>query len=121
MTIQECYKMLGGNYDQVEKLLPSARLIHKFVVKFLDDGSYRQLCDAMEAGSRAEAFRGAHTLKGVCANLAFSQLCASSSRLTELLRPEAETIPVEAYLCMKEVTRDYEQTVSAIRTYLESV
>ena len=53
--------MLGGNYDQVEKLLPSARLIHKFVVKFLDDGSYRQLCDAMEAGSRAEAFRGAHT------------------------------------------------------------
>ena len=50
MTIQECYQKLGGDYAQVEKRLPGIHLIRKFIAKFQDDGSYPELCRAMEQG-----------------------------------------------------------------------
>ena len=120
MTIQECYQKLGGEFAQVEKRLPSVGLVRKFIVKFLDDDSYSKLCLAMQNGQREEAFRAAHTLKGVSANLGFSRLLASAGALTELLREEAETIPGGAAALLEEVKQDYEVTVSVIRAYLES-
>lgn len=121
MTIQECYEKLGGDFDQVAKRLPSAQLISKFVVKFLDDSSFSELCHAMQEGQREKAFRAAHTLKGVCGNLSLSKLLSSATQLTELLRPEAENIPEGADLLMEEVKRDYEMTVGVIQTYLDSM
>ena len=120
MTIQECYQKLGGEFAQVEKRLPSVGLVRKFIVKFLDDDSYSKLCLAMQNGQREEAFRAAHTLKGVSANLGFSRLLASAGELTELLRAETETIPGRAAALLEEVKQDYELIVSVIRAYLES-
>lgn len=93
MTIDQCYQALGGSFAEVSNRLPSVRLVEKFIGKFLDDGSFDALCAQMSAGSREDAFRAAHTLKGVCANLGFGRLLSSASRLTELLRPEASAIP----------------------------
>ena len=120
MTIQECYQKLGGEFAQVEKRLPSVGLVRKFIVKFLDDDSYSNLCLAMQNGQREEAFRAAHTLKGVSANLGFSRLLASAGELTELLRAETESIPGRTAALLEEVKQDYELTVSVIRAYLES-
>ena len=119
MTIQECYHQLGGDYATLKTRLPSDSLIKRFITKFLDDSSYSELCDALQKGQRDEAFRAAHTLKGVCANLGFDQLENSASALTELLRPKDIGIPEEAVSMMNEVKRDYEITVGAIRAYLE--
>ena len=120
MTIQECYQKLGGEFAQVEKRLPSVGLVRKFIVKFLDDDSYSKLRLAMQSGQREEAFRAAHTLKGVSANLGFSRLLASAGELTELLRAETESIPGRTAALLEEVKQDYELTVSVIRAYLES-
>ena len=120
MTIQECYQEMGGDFAQVEKRLPSVSLIKKFITKFLDDSSFSELCQAMQEGEREKAFRAAHTLKGVSANLSFSKLLSSVAQLTELLRPETDTIPEGAEGLLEEVKRDYELTVDAIRAYLDS-
>ena len=120
MTIQECYQTLGGDITQVEQRLPSISLVKRFITKFLSDDSFPHLCRAMQDGQREEAFRAAHTLKGVSANLSFGRLFSSTSQLTELLRPETETISQEAVLLLEEVKRDYELTVSAIHAYLDS-
>ena len=120
MTIQECYQEMGGDFAQVEKRLPSISLVKKFITKFLDDSSFSELCQAMQEGEREKAFRAAHTLKGVSANLSFSKLLSTASQLTELLRPETDTIPEGAEGLLEEVKRDYELTVGAIRAYLES-
>ena len=120
MTIQECYQKLGGDYAQVEKRLPGIHLIRRFVAKFLDDGSYPELCRAMEQGQTEEAFRAAHTLKGVSANLGFDRLTASSGELTELLRGRTDGIPTEAVPLLDMVRQDYELTADAIRAYLNS-
>ena len=119
MTIVECDQQLGGNLENVKTRLPSDSLIKRFIIKFLDDSSYSELCDALQKGQRDEAFRAAHTLKGVCANLGFDQLENSASALTELLRPKDIGIPEEAVSMMKDVKHDYEMTVGAIRAYLE--
>ena len=120
MTIQECYQKLGGDYVQVEKRLPGIHLIRKFIAKFLDDGSYPELCRAMEQGQTEEAFRAAHTLKGVSANLGFDRLTASSGELTELLRGRTDGIPTETVPLLDMVRQDYELTADAIRAYLNS-
>ena len=120
MTIQECYQVLGGDYAQVEKRLPGIHLIRRFIAKFLDDGSYPELCRAMEQGQTEESFRAAHTLKGVSANLGFDRLTASSGELTELLRGRTDGIPTEAVPLLDMVRQDYELTADAIRAYLNS-
>lgn len=120
MTIQECYQKLGGDYTQVEKRLPGIHLIRRFIAKFLDDGSYPELCRAMEQGQTEESFRAAHTLKGVSANLGFDRLTASSGELTELLRGRTDGIPTEAVPLLDMVRQDYELTADAIRAYLNS-
>lgn len=117
MTLQECYAALGGDYDEVIGRLRSERMVQKFVLRFLDDKSYELLCGAMESGNYEEAFRAAHTIKGVCQNLDFTKLYASSSQLSEALRggftPEAPALA-------EQVAADYKQTVEAIRTYQAS-
>lgn len=120
MTIQECYQKLGGDYAQVEKRLPGIHLIRRFIAKFLDDGSYPELCRAMEQGQTEEVFRAAHTLKSVSANLGFDRLTASSGELTELLRGRTDGIPTEAVPLLDMVRQDYELTADAIRAYLNS-
>lgn len=120
MTIQECYEALGGSFAQVEKRLPSVNLIKNFITKFLDDDSFSTLCCAVQSGNREDAFRAAHTLKGVSANLGFDRLTASSDRLTELLRPEADVIPTDAASLLEAVRQDYASTTDAIRAFLAS-
>ena len=117
MTIEECYQELGGSYAEVCTRLPSPRLVEKFAAKFLEDQSFETLCKEMEAGCRQEAFRSAHTLKGVCANLSFTRLLEAVSRLTEVLRPEADTIPDAAVALLENVRQEYQHTVDTIRKY----
>ena len=118
MTLKECYAALGGDYDEALGRLRSERLVQKFVLKFLNDGSYDLLCTSLEAGSREEAFRAAHTIKGVCANLAFNTLLESSEALTEALRDGKPAQPGEEALLAK-VKEDYRRTAQAIRTFQE--
>ena len=120
MTIQECYQALGGNYDDVVKRLLNFSLVKRFITKFLQDDSFEKLSASIRDGRREEAFRAAHTLKGVCQNLGFGKLLASTEKLTELLRPETDVVPEGAAALLEEVTRDYAETTTAIRTYLET-
>lgn len=111
---------MGGDFTNIETRLPSISLVTKFITKFLNDSSFSELCQALERGQREEAFRAAHTLKGVCANLCFDRLGASAGRLTELLRLEGSGIPEGAAPLLEEVRRDYGLTVDAIRAHLDA-
>lgn len=114
MSLKECYKSPEGEYEEVLGRLRSERLVQKFVLKFLSDGSYDLLCNSLQSEDYGEAFRAAHTIKGVCQNLSFTKLYKSSNQLTEALRngwsPEAASL-------MEQVKQDYEQTVAAIRSF----
>ena len=117
MTLQECYAAMGGDYEDAMGRLRSEKLVNKFVLRFLDDKSCELLCASMEAEDYEEAFRAAHTIKGVCANLAFTVLGKSSSELSEALR---YGYPPGADALAEQVKEEYRQTVAAIRTYQEA-
>lgn len=82
------------------------------IIRFLDDPSFQMIKDGIEKKDAELAFRGAHTLKGVCSNLGFSKLCDLSSQLTEILRGR-ELEGYEAVLA--QVEKQYQITVEAIR------
>lgn len=112
MNLQECYKALEGDYEGVASRLRSEKMIKKFVLKFLNDSSYQTLLTALEEKNGEEAFRAAHTIKGVCQNLGFTKLGDSSSRLTDALRDGSSDGTEEL---VEKVKEDYEQTVRAIQ------
>lgn len=114
MTLKECYAAMGGNYDEVMGRLRSERLVQKFVLKFLDDGSFDLLCRSMEGADYEEAFRAAHTLKGVSQNLSFTKLYRSSHEITEALRDKSYDKAAQLFT---KVEADYLQTVAAIQAF----
>lgn len=118
MTLQECYVQLEGDYQEVSSRLPSEKFIQKFVLKFLDDKTIGLLKDSWAAGDYGEAFRAAHTIKGMCQNLSFTRLGQSSSQLTEALRGGVSPEARELY---PRVLEDYERTAAAISTYKEGL
>ena len=73
MTMQECYKAIGGNYEAVLGRLHSEALIQRFTLKFLEDQSYLQLKQALEI-KYEDAFRSAHTLKRGVSESSFDRL-----------------------------------------------
>ena len=91
--------------------------MERFLQKFLSDPSFNEIKDAIENKDGEKAFRGAHTLKGVSANLAFTKLSTSSSLLTESLRNTNGVIPDEAYGLYKSVEEDYNLVINTISSY----
>lgn len=114
MTIQECYTALGGNYEEVLGRLYSEALVKKFVVKFLADQSYQLLESSLKGGNYEEAFRAAHTLKGVTQNLGFIRLYESSHEITEALRTKDYDLAAQLF---PRVEADYLQTAAAIQAF----
>lgn len=111
MNIRECYYKIGGDYESVLKRLGSEDFIKRIVQRFPKDTSYQMIMDGIATGDAELAFRGAHTLKGVCANLDFARLYESSSRLTEILR-DKQLENYEEVLDL--VTLHYQATLEAI-------
>ena len=111
MTIEECYQALGGNYAEVCTRLPSARLVEKFVGKFLEDKSYETLCRQIAAGDRAEAFRAAHTLKGVAGTLSMSALNRDLQLMVDDLRQDRYDRLHETF---EKITAEYYSICEAI-------
>lgn len=113
MNTQEVYNQLHGSYTDAKSRLMTDKLIEKFLLKFLNDPTYQQLIDAAEAGNIEESFRAAHTLKGVAANLGFTELQQSASALTEQLRDKT-SLPDQTLL--NEVKASYSLVTETIKS-----
>ena len=112
MTLEECYAKMGANYQDVLKRFYKPEMIKRFVKMFLQDDSFQILEEALRRGDVKEAFRGAHTLKGVCQNLGFSNLYAPTYTLTETLRAGHLEGTQEQFA---KVAEQYQRTMDAIR------
>ena len=112
MNIKECYDSIGADFEDVLGRLGSEKLIERFALKFLEDDSYSNLKEALAEKNAENAFRAAHTLKGVCLNLGFTELYKVSAELTEVLRGRETAGSDELYAQVKE---QYTTLTDAIR------
>ena len=103
MTIQECYKKMGADYEDVLKRLYSEGMIRKFARMFLDDDSYPKLERSLKEENVEE---------GVCQNLGFTNLYQPTYELTEVLRAGTLEGSKEWF---DRVTEQYNITIDAIR------
>lgn len=115
MTIEDCYARMGANYEEVLRRLGKAERVARFLRKLPDEPSFPTLRQALQAGDAQEAFRAAHSLKGICMNLGLTALGNSASALTEALR--GGRIPETAGELFAAVERDYRHAVLCIQAY----
>ncbi len=119
MTLKECYDAFGGDYAEVTARLRNEERVIKFIGMFLKDESFANLEKALKENNLPEAFRAAHTLKGICGNLSFTRLHRSSHGLTELLR--GAKFSAEIPLLFDVVKKDYELAKENIQNLLRSM
>ncbi len=102
---EKCKSELQKNGADVKSALRSfmgkEEMYEKYLVKFLaEDPNYDNLMSSLESKNYEEAFRCAHTLKGVSVNLGLLPLYKEASELTEALRgkkpEEVDTAAVDA-------------------------
>lgn len=117
MTAKECYELIGGNYEEALRRVMMDSMIEKLSAMFLDDKSYVGLVAAMEENDYDEAFKMAHTLKGVCQNLAYTALGSVSDELTEALRENKRDVELAKQLFEKTKV-EYERTVNGLKEFL---
>ena len=117
MTVKECYEKMDGDYEGTMARMMKEERLNKFLVLFLSDTSYQMLCENMASKNVEEAFRAAHTLKGVTINLGLSKLNRASFEITEALRAKDMDL-AEKFL--PDVTKIYEETIAAIKELSES-
>jgi HPt (histidine-containing phosphotransfer) domain-containing protein len=114
MTLQGCYEAMGGDFADVMGRLRTEERILRFLRKVPEDPSYDLLCASLDQRNMEEAFRAAHTMKGICQNLSLTKLYQSSSALTELLRgrPDYNDQIVQA---MEQVKTDYAEMAACVQ------
>lgn len=112
MTLEAFYNTIGSDYvSALTRMGNSEKMLGKFVRKFTNDKTTAELTAAFESGDYETAFRMAHTLKGLCANLGLDKLRNSSAELTEALR---NNVSDNASELLKQVREDYEMTIDAL-------
>lgn len=118
MTLQEFYKVMGGDYESVKNRMIKEEIIRRFLWKFLNEPSYFMLQQALEKGDYRKAFLAAHSLKGVCGNLGMEALGSCASQMTELLRNQNEGGPdvKKCSSCFDSLTREYTHAAEAIKS-----
>ena len=120
MTIEECYSIMGGDWDGIKRRLGNDALIAKLSLKFLSAKEYSEIGDAINNRDWEKAFLNAHTLKGVALNLGYNELAKAASALTERLRPRKLANPRAAERLYLSITSEHNKVINAINVYKES-
>ena len=98
--------------DLMERLMGNMTLISRFFKRFPDDASYERMVAGIEKGDVEEAFRGAHSLKGVCANLSMKRFLTVLNPLVDKLREgQLDGVPV----MLSAVDEEYRKVVTMIQ------
>lgn len=96
MQLDAFYTAISGDLAQVRNCFATDERIETFIKMFFEEPVYGELCSAVEQGNAEEAFRAAHTMKGLAVGMGFTKLHDASSQLTEALRPNASGVPSDA-------------------------
>ena len=76
--------------------------LNRFMKKFLEDRSYPDMLESLAGHDPEEAFRQAHTLKGVAGNLGINNLLAVLVPMVEVLRAGKEPSEEQVSACKVE-------------------
>ena len=106
--------MHGIDYDDgVKRLVGNSMIFEKCLLKFPNDESFANLKRELETGNCEEAFKAAHNLKGVAANLSMTRLAVKAGDCCEELR--AGNI-ADAKSLFNALEEEYSNVIAALQT-----
>lgn len=85
MTLEECYRRIGGDYQDFVHRIGGEHGARRVLAKFLQDDSLDRLGAALARWDYGAAFTAAHALKGIALSLSFAPLMQSAAALCEAL------------------------------------
>ncbi len=97
----------------LERFLNNDELLLRFLKKFSKDRNYDAFKAAMEEKRYDDAFKAAHTLKGLCGNLSITVLYDIVSKEVESLRHKEYE---DAEKMCPEIVKEYERVVAILET-----
>lgn len=121
MTLNECYSLIGGDFDELLNALGSEGIIQKFLLKLIDENTHLILENSLKEKNYEEAFRASHTIKGITLNLCLKRLFSFVNPLTEALRHQDkidEALVLRLYEAFK---LEYDKTIEVIKEFKDSL
>lgn len=116
MNVEKFYQEINGDLNKTISRLGSKEFVEQFVLEFMDDKTFDNLCISYNNNDVENSFLYVHTLKGICANLGLSGLYHASSLLTEVLRKKTFDDSKELY---DEVISEYNKIKIASKKAIE--
>lgn len=106
-------KSCGIDYDTgVDRFGGNEAMFEKFIRRYTEDTHHAELLATIDAKNSEQAFRVAHTLKGVVGNLSFTVYHQAITPLTELLK---EGKIEEARALLPSVNAAEEKVIEALK------
>ena len=113
LSIRECYELLGESYDSVlERLECDEEAVEPAIREFLYDEHFNEFIAAMNEHTVEKAFRKAHTMKGIAANLGFEKMHCGFGEITEYLRNGDYN---SAHKLLATAEKEYARIISALK------
>ncbi len=103
--------------DAIQRFMGRTELFEKFLKKFLTDTNMAELQKAIAEHQEEQMSFYAHTLKGICGNLAITPLYNLFTRQMDFFRQNKYE---EAIALMPEIETIYLKTLTAIKQSVEA-
>lgn len=116
MNVLEFYNKTHGSYNEVLSRLQNEKIVIKFLKKFLDDNTFDCLNKSINDHNYQDAFRYAHTLKGICLNLGLNDVLEYDCPLTESLRNSKSIDENKVLDQFCKLKQNYNNTINLIKT-----
>ena len=119
MTLQELYTLIGGNYEQAQRVMKMDKMIDKYIRKLKNSDVAEKLAAAGETMDSVQLFESAHAMKGVCANLGLDELADLADTITEEFRPGKNRTMSDAEVKEKlqKISELFSKTLAGIDAY----
>lgn len=110
----EDLQMAGVNMELVmSRFMGNEMLYIKFLKRFIEDESFKNMQSEFKQGQLDGAFEAAHTLKGLISNLGLDGIMCSISPITETLRAGSDEGVREL---MEQAGKEYQIVVDILET-----
>ena len=112
MAVKEFYEAIEVDpADVLKRFGGSEAMLEKFLKKFLADGTFAQLSEAVAAGDQELTFRAAHTLKGLAGNFDLLKLQSLAAKIVERYKTQntwkADTVfEEESFLLLENILEE---------------
>ncbi|WP_255448837.1 MULTISPECIES: histidine kinase [Selenomonas] len=114
LQIKAMLEQVGVDYDKgLERFMGNVALYHKFLLKFLNDGSYEEFVTSLSVQDMAMAEKSVHTLKGTAGNLSLMKLFQAADDTVQAIRTAQDREEIQKLA--DSVGEIYRETCDAIR------